>query len=271
MLSYNIHDQPLVFESTQLYHRNAPHTGTRYSIVLYNKDFRWACDKPTTKPITHHFADNKHDLALIGDAYWLQCVNTPTVDEARDELLAELASTTFRNDRCTMNKTGHAQPHSKYIYTAHSKYLSFGLTLSRKSREQQDARGIPNRSGINIHNTQYQELFTKLIRYTDALQPRLFGLDVGTCHYTSAIIARDALCCFHLDKSNHGPACIVAIGDFVGGDLLLDVDRSNGFTIASTDSTDGDGCDASDGADGTDGQGREQEGTDAGSSLREVD
>jgi len=203
--------------------------------VLYNKDFRWAKDKPPKVNIIPHFANKKHDLALAGDAYYLQTANAPTVDEARDQLLSVLDNTTFRNDRCTMNKTGHAQQHSKYIHTAHSKYISFGLTLSRKSREQQDARGIPNRSGINIHNTQYQELFTKLLRYTDALQPGLFGLDVGTCRYTSAIIAKDAMCRFHTDTTNHGNACIVAIGTFEGGDLLIDVDRSNGFTIASTD------------------------------------
>ena len=272
MLSYNIHDKPLVFESTRLYHKNTPHTGTRYSIVLYNKDCRWAEDKLPKVNITPRFANNKHDLALAGDAYYLQCANVPTVDEARDELLAELDSTTFRNDRCTMNKTGHAQQHSKYIHTSHSKYLSFGLTLSRKSREQQDARGIPNRSGINIHNTQYQNLFTKLRRYTEALQPRLFGLDVGTCHYTSAIIAKDALCRFHLDKSNHGPACIVAIGDFKDGDLLVDVERSNGLRtpIASTDSTHSDGRDTGKTCDGADGQAEQEKGTDAGSSLREV-
>ena len=273
MLQYNIHDKPLVFESTRLYHKNTPHTGTRYSIVLFNKDFRWACDKPTTKPITPRFANNKHDLAMTGDAYYLQCANVPTVDEARDELLAELDNTTFRNDRCTMNKDGTAQRHSKYIYTEHSKYLSFGLTLSRKSREQQDTRGIPNRSGINIHNTQYQDLFTKLLCYCDALQPRLFGLDVGTCHYTSAIIAKDALCRFHLDTTNHGPACIVAIGGFEGGgELLVDVDRSNGLrTIASTDSTHSDGCEAGKTCDGADGQGREQEGDDATGCGGEVD
>tara|TARA_R110000822_G_scaffold291063_3_gene413086 strand:+ start:365 stop:1093 length:729 start_codon:yes stop_codon:yes gene_type:complete len=240
--------------------------------VLYNKDFTWAKDKPVKENITHHFANNKHDLALAGDAYYLQCANAPTVDEARDELLAVLDNTVFRNDRCTMNKTGHAQQHSKYIHTSHSKYISFGLTLSRKSREQQEMRGISNRSGINIHNTQYQKLFTKLQRYTEALQPRLFGLDTKLCQYTSAIIARDALCRYHLDTTNHGNACIVAIGDFTGGDLFIDVDRSNGFitSIASTDSTHSDGCGASKTCDGTDGQAEQEKGTDAGSSLREV-
>ena len=267
MLQYNIH----VFQSTRLYHKNTPHTGTRYSIVLYNKDFTWAKDKPPKVNITHHFADNKHDLALAGDVYYLQCANAPTVDEARDELLAVLDSTTFRNDRCTMTPSGTARQHSKYIHTAHSKYISFGLTLSRKSREQQDARGIPNRSGINIHNTQYQDLFTCLLRYTDALVPHLFGLDTNVSHYTSAIIAKDAMCRFHTDTTNHGPACIVAIGGFVGGDLLLDVDRSNGLTpIASADSTDGDGCEAGKAGDGADDERGEQEGTDSGGGLRKV-
>ena len=217
MLKYDIHEKPLVFESTGIYHKNAPHKGTRYSIVLYNKDFRWADTKSPRVHRTEPFAENKYDLAQSGDAYYLQ---TGTADVL--PLLAELDKTTFRPDRCS----GPANPHSKYVDAENSTFLSFGLTLCRKSREQQALRGIPDRRGVNKHNTQHLHLFTALCDYLNTLHPRLFGLD-NTYMYSSLIVAKNAMCRFHLDSTNRGSACILGIGGYTGGDLLLNIGMSN--------------------------------------------
>lgn len=217
MLKYDIHNNPLIFESTHLYHKNAPHKGTRYCIVLYNKDFRWADTKSPRVHRTELFAETKHDLEQAGDAYYLQSGTADVLP-----LLEALDATTFRPDRCS----GPAKPHTKYVDAENSTFLSFGLTLCRKSKEQQAMRGIPDRRGVNRHNTQHLHLFTQLCQYLNTLHPRLFGLD-NTYFYSSLIVAKDALCRFHLDSLNKGNACILGVGDYTGGELLLNTGMSN--------------------------------------------
>jgi hypothetical protein len=217
ILSYDIHEKVLVFESTQIYHKNAPHEGNRYSIVLFSKDFRWANTKSPRVQRNELFATDKEGLAESGDAYYLQTRNADVLP-----LLAALDATTFRPDRCS----GKANPHSKYVDAENSTFLSFGLTLCRKSREQQALRGIPDRRGVNKHNTTHIHLFTALCDYLNTLHPRLFGLD-NTYMYSSLIVAKNALCRFHLDSLNKGNACILGIGDYTGGELLLNTGMSN--------------------------------------------
>ena len=217
MLKYDIHEKPLIFESTDMYHKNAPHKGTRYAIVLYNKDFRWADTKSPRVHRTEPFAENKHDLEQTGDAYYLQSGTADVLP-----LLEALDATTFRPDRCS----GPAKPHTKYVDAEKSTFLSFGLTLCRKSKEQQAMRGIPDRRGVNKNNTTHIHLFNQLCKYLNTLHPRLFGLD-NTYFYSSLIVAKDALCRFHLDSLNKGNACILGIGDYTGGELLLNTGMSN--------------------------------------------
>jgi hypothetical protein len=219
MLQYNIHERPLVFESTLLYHANTPHlSGTRYSIVLYNKDMRWACDKEPT-------AKRTQPLSADTDIHYLDTSNMDmdTVENARSALLNALQHTTFQNDRCTNGNT-----HSKYPDTEFSKFLSFGNTLCRKSRSHQASHGITNRQGVNPNNAKHPVLFEALCGYLNTLQPNLFGVDESVFQYTSLIVTKNALCRFHLDNTNYGNACILALGDYTGGgDLRIDVDRSN--------------------------------------------
>lgn len=218
-LLYNIREHPLVFESTLLYHANTPHlSGTRYSIVLYNKDMRWACDKePTAKRTT--------PLSAQTDIRYLDITNmdTDALENARSALLIALQHTTFQNDRCTNGKS-----HSKYPDLHHSKFISFGNTLCRKSRATQAERGIANRQGVNPHNAKHPVLFEALCGYLNTFQEGLFGVDESVFQYGSLIVTKNALCRFHLDSSNYGDACILALGDYTGGgDLCIDVDRSN--------------------------------------------
>jgi len=217
VLSYDIYQKPLVFESTQIYHKNSTHEGTRYCIVLFSKDFRWADTKSPRVHRTEPFATDKQGLAQAGDAYYLQSGTADVLP-----LLEALDNTTFRPDRCS----GKANPHSKYVDRKNSTFLSFGLTLCRKSRLQQEMRGIPDRRGVNRHNTQHIHLFTQLCTYLNALHPKLFGLD-DTFLYSSLIVAKNAMCRFHLDSTNKGSACILGVGDYTGGHLLLNTGMSN--------------------------------------------
>ncbi len=218
MLKYDIHEKPLIFESTQLYHKNAPtHKGDRYAIVLFNKDFRWADTKSPRVHRTEPFATDKKGLVQSADAFYLESGTADVLP-----LLEALDATTFRPDRCS----GTAKPHTKYVDAKNSTFLSFGLTLCRKSKQQQAMRGIPDRRGVNIHNTQHLHLFNQLCTYLNALHPRLFGLD-NTYSYSSLIVAKNAMCRFHLDSLNKGNACILGVGDYTGGELLLNVGMSN--------------------------------------------
>ena len=219
MLQYNIHERPLVFESTLLYHANTPHlSGTRYSVVLYNKDMRWACDRaPQPKRTT--------PLSVDTDIRYLDTSNmdTTVLENARSALLNALEHTTFQNDRCTNGKS-----HSKYPDLHHSKFLSFGNTLCRKSRAHQASQGIANRQGVNPNNAKHPVLFEALCGYLNTLQQGLFGIDTSEFQYTSLIVTENALCRFHLDNTNYGNACILALGNYTGGgELCIDVDRSN--------------------------------------------
>jgi hypothetical protein len=222
ILSYDIHERPLVFESTQLFHKNSKHEGTRYSIVLFSKDFRWADTKSPRVHRTEPFATDKKGLAQSGDAYYLQSGTADVLP-----LLEALDATTFRPDRCS----GKAKPHTKYVDRENSTFLSFGLTLCRRSKQQQAMRGIPDRRGVNKNNTQHLHLFNQLCQYLNAVHPRLFGLD-NTYFYSSMIVAKDALCRFHLDSLNKGNACIMGIGDYTGGELLLNTGMSNARLIS---------------------------------------
>jgi hypothetical protein len=40
-------------------------------------------------------------------------------------------------------------------------------------------------------------------------------------------VAKNALCRFHLDSLNKGNACILGVGDYTGGELLLNTGLSN--------------------------------------------
>ena len=223
ILRYDIHHKPLVFESQNLYHRNLVHTGDRYAIVLYNKNYTWASDRQPQAPRTKPFGTTKERLSIGGDAYALDTpVSVKQLWRLEPELLEVLETTTFRPDRCRFG----GKPHAKYVNSEQSRFLSFGLALSRKSRKAQLARGIYDRHSVNANNTRFPVLFDKLCTYLNTVHPNLFGLS-DQFAFTSLIVARNAMCRFHLDADNRGPACIVGVGDFRGGNLLIDVGRSN--------------------------------------------
>jgi hypothetical protein len=223
LLRYDIHHKPLVFESTNLYHRNMVHTGTRYAIVLYNKDYSWASDRSPRTHRTDPFPITKKELSVSGDAFALESpVSVKTLWTLEPSLLEVLEATSFRPDRCRFG----GKPHSKYVNSERSRFLSFGLAMSRKSRKDQMSRGIADRHSINQNNTLHPVLFDMLCTYLTTVHPNLFGLS-DQFAFTSLIVARNAMCRFHLDADNRGPACIVGVGDYRGGELLIDVGRSN--------------------------------------------
>jgi len=224
LLRYDIHHKPLVFESTNLFHRNMVHAGTRYAVVLYNKDYTWASDRTSPRANrTKPFPITKEELSVSGDAFALESpVSVKTLWTLEPSLLEVLDTTTFRPDRCRFG----GKPHAKYVDSERSRFLSFGLALSRKSRKDQMSRGIVDRHSINQNNTLHPVLFDMLCTYLNTVHPNLFGL-TDQFAFTSLIVARNAQCRFHLDADNRGPACIVGVGDYRGGNLLIDVGRSN--------------------------------------------
>jgi len=196
ILRYDIHHKPLVFESQNLYHRNLVHTGDRYAIVLFNKDYKWASDRQPQAPRTKPFGTTKERLSIGGDAYALDTpVSVKQLWRLEPELLEVLETTTFRPDRCRFG----GKPHSKYVNSEQSRFLSFGLALSRKTRKAQLKRGIRDRHSINANNTRYPVLFDKLCTYLNTVYPNLFGL-TDQYAFTSLIVARNAMCRSNVDK-----------------------------------------------------------------------
>jgi hypothetical protein len=180
---------------------------------------RWASDKDTITP------KRTTPLSVDNDIHYLDITNmdTDALENARSALLNALEHTTFQNDRCTNGKS-----HTKYPDTEFSKFLSFGNTLCRKSKATQAERGIANRQGVNPHNAKHPVLFEALCGYLNTFQEGLFGVNTSEFQYGSLIVTKNALCRFHLDNTNYGNACILALGDYKGGgDLRIDVDRSN--------------------------------------------
>lgn len=214
--SFDIKHKIIQAETSTLLHKNAPHTGDRYCIVLYNKNLNYVngdeCKRSATikkqEPITTHY---------------LPVFDTLPVREYRKELLHVLSTTKFPEDRCSLSK-GKAG-HSKYG-TNDAHFISLGITASRKNRETRAEQGLLTRKSTNMNNIKYPKLYYAFHQYINELHPNLFGEDAM---YHACIIAKNSQCEWHTDKYNIGHAALTCVGDYEGGELL--VEDKNAYTI----------------------------------------
>ena len=207
--TFDIRNKIIQAETSTLLHKNAPHKGDRYCIVLYNKNLSYVsgdeCKRSTTikkqEPITTHY---------------LPVFDTLPVREYRKELLHVLSSTKFPKDRCSaLSKT---VTHSKYGNNdAH--FISLGITASRKNREERAEQGLLTRKSTNMNNFKYPKLYYAFHQYINELHPNLFGEDAM---YHACIIAKNSQCEWHTDKYNIGHAALTCVGDYEGGELLVE-------------------------------------------------
>lgn len=200
--SVDVRHRLVRFDSQRLQHKNAPHTGTRYAIVLFNKDLNYAGSTE----------DARSNRIKADPPVHLSVVPTYPADQAA--FLEVLDATRFPQDRSTAGK-----PHSKYGETRGT-FLSFGDTQSRKSRTARLEMGLTTRRSDNQNNTKYATLYQAFRTYMEVFAPGVFG---GV--YTSCIIAKNSQCEWHCDTGNIGHASITALGPYKGGKLLVESDK----------------------------------------------
>ncbi len=209
-ITYDIKHKLIRAETSTLHHKNTPHTGDRYCIVLFNKDLNYAgsdvcersCAIKAQPPVETSYLRVKDDIL---------------VEQYRKELLCLLSDTKFPKDRCSAQTKTHT--HSKYG-TNDTQVISFGVTASRKSREEREALGMYTRKSYNQNNTKYGKLYHAFNQYINALYPHIFG-EVGIYH--ACIIAKNSQCEWHTDKCNIGHASLTALGSYTaGGELLVE-------------------------------------------------
>jgi len=209
--SYDVRNKLLQAETATLRHKNAPHTGDRYVIVLYNKDLNYAgtdtckrsCAIKTQQPVPIAYLNTNESLV---------------VEQYRKELLSLLDETKIPKDRCSAS-TKHIT-HSKYG-TNEAHFLSFGVSASRKSRQVRAEAGITTRKSSNVNNTKYIRIYQTLCSYLECLHPLLFG-ESADHKFHACIVAKNSQCEWHTDKYNIGHACFTALGDYTGGEVLIE-------------------------------------------------
>ena len=215
--SYDIRHKIVQAETSTLYHKNAPHIGDRYCIVLYNKNLsykNYGDDCKRSKSIREQEPRHTHYLPVF---------DTLSIQSYRSELLDVLKATKFPKDRCTVHKD--TAGHSKYgTNIAH--FISLGITASRKSRKERAEQGLLTRKSVNMNNIKYPKLYYAFSQYINELHPNIFG---ENAMYHACIIAKNSQCEWHVDKYNIGHASLTCVGDYTGGELM--VEEKDGYTI----------------------------------------
>ena len=212
--SYDIRHRVLQADTRRLLHRNARHHGgDRYVIVLFNKDLNYKgtalCARSTAIRAAPALREPRYVPTREG----------ADVERARGALMGVLRRTRLPVDRCGDKAVNHPK------YGAHRAHLlSFGISQSRKNRRVRALKGKHTRETANENNRKYVDLYAALCAYLDALAPNLFG---PTGVYHACIISKNSQCVWHTDKSNIGHASLTALGEFTGGELLIEIPDRN--------------------------------------------
>ena len=209
---YDIRNKLLRAETSTLRHKNALHTeGDRYVIVLYNKNLNYAGTQTCTRSCAIKAQSPVQTSYLLSKDSLL-------VDQYRKELLSLLSETKFPKERSSA--MSNTISHSKYgSNEAH--VISFGISASRKSRQVRAEAGITTRKAVNTNNTKYLRLYQTLYAYLEAMHPTLFGFRADH-KYHACIVAKNSQCEWHMDKHNIGHACFTALGDYTGGEVMIE-------------------------------------------------
>ncbi len=209
---YDIRNKLLRAETSTLRHKNALHTeGDRYVIVLYNKNLNYAGTQTCTRSCAIKAQSPVQTSYLLSKDSLL-------VDQYRKELLSLLSETKFPKERSSA--MSNTISHSKYgSNEAH--VISFGISASRKSRQVRAEAGITTRKAVNTNNTKYLRLYQTLYAYLEELHPTLFGFRADH-KYHACIVAKNSQCEWHTDKHNIGHACFTALGDYKGGEVMIE-------------------------------------------------
>ncbi len=199
--AYDIHNCVIQAETSVLKHKNAPHLGDRYCIVLYNKNLNYVGSQACTR------SNNILNSPKVA-THFLPVQDNDTVHTNRLNFVHQLKKTRFLQDRGTVGK-----PHSKYGDN-YGYFISFGITATRKRRADRVTR-----KADNANNAKYSLLYQLFQQYINTLHPNIFG-ENGMYH--ACIIAKNSMCEWHTDTHNIGHAALTCVGDYVDGAFLIE-------------------------------------------------
>lgn len=190
-MRFDLNGRFVRFDGKRLLHRNDAHEGDRYVIVLYNPDFsyhdtfmRLAHDR--TETIRHKPIPPPHVVA-------------ESTEQA--PLLAALQA-----ERRWVSRSSRA--HLKYgANDSHT--LTFGLRRSRRAFDGGD------KAEPCTANKTHATLLAALGTYLRG------ALGDVADEYAAWFVARNSACQWHLDSNNVGDSIITTVGNYTGGELLI--------------------------------------------------
>ena len=189
-------------------HKNAPYTGDRYCIVLFNPDFSYH-----DTHITHAHAKTEQLRGMhIAPPHEIARVHTDEQRKTRAILLTELsrAPFVFRKKR---------RAHGKYGYE--SRTLVFGQTRKRGAFDGKNSK---------THEAPANKTHAPLLAAVYAYMAVLIGPRVAD--YAGVFVSYNSPCTWHYDMSNVGDSVLTCIGDFTGGELLIDTNSKRPLVCA---------------------------------------
>ena len=197
MQSWNLHEVAVQFDGRRTPHKTAKFSGDRYCIVLYNPDLSYH-----NKGFTHIHERTEQLRPPTNEApKEVGRVVTDSQKSARRELSRQLHNAKW------VTYQG-AKSHSKYA-GAPSTTLCFG-TARRLGPYKNKCKGKPA-----VANKTHKPLYRALRLYLRAL------LGATVDDYAGVFVARNSVCDWHYDATNVGPSIITCVGEYEGGDLLI--------------------------------------------------
>ena len=221
MLRFNLKESVVIFNGSDLYHTNANWTNDRYVIILFNPDFSF------------HDAQRKlFSLDPRTEELRFQCVDAPSVmkkvkrtaERSRqvDEILRLAAAAQFMNTKQSKYENLPQMLHFGYgVARNHLMRTAHANTYAGVSPGGLEQGNLKNKRMLSKATTQFPDLHGALRRYMDSL----VGSEV-TAEFASMLFAKNSKCNWHRDRRNVGATLITAIGDYVGGELLINPVRS---------------------------------------------
>jgi hypothetical protein len=191
--AHDIKNNVLRFNGARCYHKNAEHTGDRIVMVFFNTDFsshdRW---RGLHGPDELTEEIRRQPVVTVPECIPIK--SDETCITLRNNILKEVEKVDWMNRQ-------------QVKYNGKSSMILFGHVLKPY---QVKARNITAAS------IAYPELHKTLNDYID----HIIGPDTAN-KYSTILLAKNSQCNWHLDKQNIGSSLIHCIGDFEGGELLV--------------------------------------------------
>jgi hypothetical protein len=215
--SHDIKHKLLRFDSQRVQHKNAPHEGNRFVLVFYNTDINYK----TKSPEWLKDRGDQRSLRLHREYHDREAEELPTknADAERDALLQVLSTKKYKS----LSKDNSTDGGNRKYDDNGGRFISFGVTASRELQKEREAKGIFSKFEKNKNNHIYFLLYKAVRDYINALAPvdNFFGMEHDSL-YHACIISKNSQCVWHVDKNNLGDAVLTTLGDFTGGELLIE-------------------------------------------------